>query len=88
LTATRQRLFEHARDERLEPTTGAEIVPLPRDACLRCGGEITTFGVGQPALFIHGGYGATERTTIRLCTTHDCSWSMVVHVQEVNPRKW
>jgi hypothetical protein len=87
MTPARQRLFEHDRDPRAIRTTGMEIEPLPRDTCLRCGADTTTIAVGQPALFIHGGYGATERTTIRLCTIHDCGWTMVVHVQEVNPRR-
>jgi hypothetical protein len=44
----------------------------------------STVTVDQPALFIHGGYGATRRVTINLCL--DCRWAHVVNVIEVNPR--
>jgi hypothetical protein len=39
----------------------------------------------QPALFYHGGYGATERLTYDLCIA--CGRVSVVEVETLNPRK-
>lgn len=38
----------------------------------------------QPALFIHGGYGAAELTTRDLCTT--CGYLRTATTETINPR--
>lgn len=72
--------------ERKKPkwTGSTAIVPVARDVCLRCGGELEEWAFGQMPLFRSHGYGAVEQTTLRTCA--DCNASFVVHVTEVNPR--
>jgi hypothetical protein len=40
--------------------------------------------VSQPALFLHGGYGATQVRSWRVC--YACRRAELVSVAEVNPR--
>jgi len=39
---------------------------------------------GQPALFWHGGFGATRTTTVRWCP---CGWTLTVDVTETRPER-
>ena len=58
------------------------LVPLAADRCPSCEQPLALETVDQPALFIHAGHGATERTTTRHCP---CGWRMVAQCQEVRP---
>lgn len=60
------------------------LVVISPHRCPACGYVIDTEAVGQPALFLHSGYGATEQTTRRHC--HGCGWSMVAAIDSLNPR--
>lgn len=59
---------------------------LGRQACPQCGvGElIPQSPVEQPALFLHGGYGETTRTTAAVCLA--CSHVEPIRVEAVRPR--
>lgn len=63
-------------------TGGTALVPLAGGFCPLCERELDLETVDQPALFIHAGHGATERTTTRHCV---CGWRMVEQRQEVRP---
>lgn len=76
----KQRLLDVERKERW--TGSRELVPVPRDACPSCGCDTSTTTVAQPALFRHGGYGATLASTIRRCP---CGWGLEAQRQEVRP---
>ena len=54
--------------------------------CTRClVGEVIRIGpFTQPALFLHGGYGAAERRVIDVCLA--CGRVTVAQVDSVNPR--
>ena len=49
--------------------------------CVRCGLERTDITYAQPALFRHGGYGATDRITVRACMC-----GTTVDLTTLNPR--
>lgn len=53
--------------------------------CPECATPLITQTVGQAALFIHGGHGATRQTTWRVCPNGKCRWSMESVVVEVRP---
>lgn len=53
--------------------------------CPACGGPLTEAVVETPALFIHGGYGATRRSTWAICPDTDCRWSIERVVEETRP---
>ena len=57
------------------------------DGCPECdnidGHGLVTQVIREPALFRHGGYGATRQTTVYVC--FDCRWSRVAEIQEVRP---
>lgn len=72
------------RPRRKRWTGSKALVPLSPHRCPACGYALDSAGVGQLALFFHGGYGATQVTTRRYC--HGCGWSLVSSVDEVNPR--
>lgn len=59
------------------------MVPIVRDRCPDCGGELSTITVEQPAIVRHGGYGATRVHSIRKCV--DCGWSLHEETSEVRP---
>lgn len=81
------RLLDVKRTTTARWTGSLEIVPLPRDRCLRCGAQVEQTTFGQPALFVHGGYGATERTTLAICSAPGCWWWRTTDITEVNPRR-
>lgn len=74
------RLFEVESTRR---RVGRALVALPRDRCPVDQLPLVTTSVEQGALFRHGGYGATWRTTFRSCR---CGWRLVAQGQEVRPR--
>lgn len=79
-----RRLFDTAR------VTGprsrcTDLVPLARALCLACGSETRTATIGEPALFRHGGYGATRLTTFLLCANEACRAVRFLRVEEVRP---
>lgn len=64
-----------------------ELVPLPKDTCRRCGGATRRESVGQPALFRHGGFGATRMTTVLACVSSACRAVRQTQVDEVRPER-
>ena len=68
---------------RSSPTICVDIVPLARDQCPSCSGALSDLTWDEPAMFLHGGYGATQRTTIRRCV--GCSWSKRPDVSTLRP---
>lgn len=83
---SRDRLLDIDRRKKPTWTGSLAIVPVARDACLRCGGEFLEMAYGQLPLFRSHGHGAVRRTTLRICRV--CSASFIVDVTEVNPRGW
>ena len=73
-------LFDAPKRQRW--TGSRALVLLPSDACPSCGGTLQTMSVGQPALFRHGGYGATLASTVRWC---HCGWRLEAVRQETRP---
>jgi hypothetical protein len=63
---------------------GGVLVPIDPSLCPACGQTTDTLVIGEPALFLHGGYGATRTTTTRHCR---CGWTLIVDVTETNPRR-
>lgn len=59
------------------------LVPLVAGLCPSCGEVLEQFVSEQPALFVHGGYGATERTRMQRCP--GCGWEVRSEVSEVRP---
>ena len=62
---------------------GSYAIAVRPDGCHQCGGPLTTQAAGQPALFRHGGYGATVTTMRRWCPT--CGWDAGDHRTETRP---
>lgn len=65
-------------------STCTDLVPLGRDACPSCLGALDQHVWDEPALFLHGGYGATKRTTVRRC--RGCAWTALPDESTMNPR--
>ena len=69
-------------DARTRWQGGRYLVPYTGDQrCIRCGMTRLHVTYDQPALLRHGGYGATDRITVRACfcgTTRD--------LETINPR--
>lgn len=68
----------------LDAEPGAALVPLDPDVCPNDGTTLVPDGMDEPALFLHGGYGATRRTVVLTCPT--CSWGITREVSEISPR--
>jgi hypothetical protein len=67
--------------EKKERWTGRhDLLPVDRQVCPSCGGDLREETVAQPALLRHGGYGATEETTSVSCRR--CGWHLTVAVCE------
>lgn len=83
MTVHRQKLLEvdRAVDGSLSRCT--DIVPLPRDRCLRCGDPLEVVVHGQLPLFMSHGFGAVLQTRTLICA--GCAWTRVADVTEVNP---
>lgn len=81
MTARSPQLFDAATAQRW---TGSTALVVIRD-CPDCGGRLATQTVAQPALFIHGGYGATRTTTWRVCINGRCRWSHERVIEETRP---
>jgi endogenous inhibitor of DNA gyrase (YacG/DUF329 family) len=58
-------------------------VPVDLNACPTCRDPVRYGWYDQPALFLFGGYGATERRVFRYCPT--CQASTVVSVSSLSP---
>ncbi len=58
-----------------------------RRACTRCSvGHVVRLGpVVQPALFVHGGYGAAVSLVVSVCLA--CGGTSVLTSETVNPRR-
>lgn len=66
--------------------SGRVVTALDRTdgVCPQCGSDqVVERGSHQPALFFHGGYGATRRTVLRLCLA--CDWWITSEISEVKP---
>lgn len=59
------------------------LMPISPDACPDCGATRIEWTVHEPALFFHGGYGATRRTVGAVCG--ECGWSLTREISEVAP---
>lgn len=59
------------------------LSPLLSDRCPDCDTGLGVYQVDQPALFIHGGYGASVRTILRSCPR--CGWQLIAERGEVRP---
>lgn len=59
------------------------LVALSPELCPDCGNELMPYQVDQPALFKHGGYGATDRTVLVICA---CGYGRQRERSEVTPR--
>lgn len=67
----------------IPPGTPREVVPVLAEWCPDCHTPTVAVVARMDALFRHGGYGATMRTTRRYCPA--CSWSLVVELEEERP---
>ncbi len=80
-----------ATDPKARWTGSRAVVPLDPSTCPNCGAAVQTVCVEEPTLFRHGGYGATRRTTSRLCVRalarQGCRFGLTADVTEVNPRQ-
>jgi hypothetical protein len=65
-------------------STCTDLVPLGRDECPSCCSALDHHIWNEPALFIHGGYGATTTHRVRRC--RNCRWSLPADQATVNPR--
>lgn len=81
----KQRLLEVERAPKPKLSRCRDLVPVERDTCFVCGGPIRHESIGQPALFRHGGYGATRMTTFAICTERACRAVRIVRTIEVRP---
>jgi hypothetical protein len=59
------------------------VVPIPSAICGTCDQRTHREVVEQPALFTHGGYGATRRTITTWCPA--CGWELVTEVSDTRP---
>ena len=64
---------------------GSKAIAVIPPGCPECGGPIFTEGVGQLALFRHGGYGATVTIERRWCPS--CGYDAGGRRTETNPRR-
>ena len=58
------------------------MIPILAGLCPLCGQSLDQYVAEQPALFVHGGHGATERTRVQFCA---CGWTVRSEVSEVRP---
>ena len=79
------RLFDTERKTRRKTTKA--LVPVDSTSCPRCRSTLRRVVMDEPALFRHGGHGATLRTVTDHCSAGQCHWSMVRSVTESNPRR-
>lgn len=61
------------------------LVPVDTSVCPDCGSDLNVTTSHAPALFRHGGYGATGRTTVVHCSNTECRWWMETEHTEVRP---
>ncbi len=61
------------------------LVVIPPDQCPACGSGVTHENTHQPALLRHGGYGASLKRTLRVCTNDACRWTCEIQSQETRP---
>ena len=83
---TKQRatpLFEFL--ERAERWTGGKALAIREPGCPECGTPLIAASIAQPALFIHGGYGATRKITWAVCPNGECRWTLEHTIEEIKP---
>lgn len=76
-------LFEFL--DRAEKWKGGKALAIREPGCPECATPLIAASVTQPALFRHGGYGASKRTTWAICPNTECRWSVEHTVEEVRP---
>lgn len=59
-----------------------ELATTDPNVCPDCGQSLHQATWAQDALFFHGGYGGTERTTRRRC---ECGWQLTSEVATERP---
>lgn len=59
------------------------MIPMKETGCLDCEEPTVDLTFDEPALFIHGGHGATRRSILRLCPA--CGYARTLEVSEVRP---
>lgn len=65
--------------------TCTDLVPFGLN-CPHGHGPLIAYSECQPALFVHGGYGAARQTTWHQCSQPKCRFSVTTEIIEVNPR--
>lgn len=68
-----------------EKWTGGKALAIREPGCPECGTPLIAASVEQPALFCHGGYGATRKTTWAICPNTECRWSVEHVIEEIRP---
>jgi len=80
------RLFDVDTKQR-RALAGNLPVLVGHDVCPECQAPATDVTYDEPALFIHGGYGATRRTVVRHCRRF-CGWAVERERVERSPRAY
>ena len=62
-----------------------DLVPFGLN-CPHGHGPLVPYQECQPALFVHGGYGAARQTTWHQCPLWECRFSVTTEIIEINPR--
>lgn len=78
-------LFQTAPEARRRRRS--RVLALRDPGCPECGHSLAEHTVDQPALLVHGGYGATRRTTWSICANRDCRYAHQRAVDEVRPEQ-
>ncbi len=71
-------------DPEYDDEPSRSLVVLAPGVCPVDGSTLSPDGMEEPALFKHGGYGATRRTVVMFCPA--CGWSITREVSAVSPR--
>lgn len=72
------------RSQEGTPAASTALVPVDTSSCPACGAAAGAVTVLEPQLVRHGGYGATRRTEVAVCSVA-CGWSRISNVTEVRP---
>ena len=79
---TDESLFD-AGPKRAKHGNTRALVPLGREQCPACGGDVQESSAAQPALIRHGGYGETKVGHFLYC---DCGWTLDAGITSESPR--
>jgi hypothetical protein len=70
-------------DPLADPPITTDLVHLDQTICPDDGTRLQAYVMHEPALFKHGGYGATRRTVVLSCPA--CGWGITAEVSEISP---